>query len=49
VNTSTGALTPMADTSAPIVNLMQVVGDYLYVPNTTYFESSGSPSAISVV
>jgi hypothetical protein len=44
VNTSTGAPTPMADNSAPIVNLMQMVGDYLYVPNTTYIGSSGSPS-----
>jgi hypothetical protein len=47
VNTSTGALTPMADTSAPIFGLFQVVGDYLYVPNSTYFGSSGAPSAIT--
>jgi hypothetical protein len=48
VNTFTGALTPMASTSAPIVNLMEVVGDYLYVPNSTYVGSSGTPSGISV-
>jgi hypothetical protein len=49
VNTSTGALTPMASTSAPVVNLMEVVGDYLYVPNTTNLGSSGPPTAITVL
>lgn len=50
VNTSTGALSPMASTSTPIVNLIEVVGDYLYVPNSTNFGSNGSrgPSAITV-
>jgi hypothetical protein len=48
VNTTTGALTAMASTRAPIVNLLEVVGDYLYVPNNTYFGSSGAPAAISV-
>jgi len=47
VNTSTGALTPMANTSAPIFGQFEVVGDYLYVPNSTYFGSSGGPSAIA--
>lgn len=50
MNTSTGALSPMASTSTPIVNLIEVVGDYLYVPNSTNFGSNGSrgPSAITV-
>jgi 6-phosphogluconolactonase len=48
VNTSTGALTQMASSTAPVFNLIQVVGDYLYVPNTTNLGSSGSPSAIAV-
>jgi 6-phosphogluconolactonase len=48
VNTSTGTLTQMASTTAPVFNLIQVVGDYLDVPNTTNLGSSGSPSAIAV-
>jgi hypothetical protein len=48
VNMSTGALTQMASATAPVFNLIQVVGGYLYVPNTTNLGSSGSPSAIAV-
>jgi|ERR1700677_1395389 hypothetical protein len=48
VNTSTGALTPMVGTNSPIFNLIQVVGDYLYVPNSTDLGSSGATSAIAV-
>jgi hypothetical protein len=49
VNTSTGSLTPMASTSAKLFSVFEVVGDYLYVPNSTNFGGSGSPSAITVL
>ncbi len=48
MNTSTGALTPMASTNTPAVNLIEVVGDYLLVPNNTNLGNSGATSAISV-
>jgi hypothetical protein len=47
VNPSTGALTAVAGTSAPIFGQFAVVGDYLYVPNSTNLGGSGVPTAIA--
>jgi hypothetical protein len=47
VDLSTGALMPMASTSAPIFGPFHVVGAYLYVPNSTNVGGSGTPPAIA--